>query len=213
VLNWNEGLFWRRLVTWPALVFVLAIGLFGAALPFYCYIMDDEWVGVILPFAALCIAGGVSTHILVRRSRVMGAIGVMVALGCCLVAYTAGPLVARVNDANSARSFCHSITEWIEGDETLLAYNFYRPVYAYYTGKQVVNIVDIDDLLKRFQQKEVLNVVMRERDFLAVRERATVPLHILLKQRIDHRYVVLVSNDGEDRVAGVTRRAGGKASR
>jgi hypothetical protein len=110
------------------------------------------------------------------------------------VAYGAGAVVDKVNDRKSARSFCLKIKDKIQGQEKLNTYNFYRPVYAYYTRKFVEDIKTPESLLRHFKFKKPVYVVTREKEYLKLKESFPADIYIIHRQWIDHRYVLLLSN-------------------
>jgi len=193
-LYWDDGIFWRRLVAWPTCIFLSVCLLAGLGLPLYSWWMDRDWLLVVLPISVLCTIGAGVSFIFLKKNKGLPAIVTVVLLISSVVAYGAGAVVGKVNDRKSARSFCLKIKDRIQGDAKLHTYDFYRPVYAYYTRKFVEDIKDPESLLRYFKSKKPVYVVTREKNYLELKETFAADIYVTHRQWIDHRYVVLLSN-------------------
>jgi hypothetical protein len=87
-----------------------------------------------------------------------------------------------------------NIMDKIQPDEKLKMYEFYRPVYAFYTHKFIDNINGHDALLKHFKSDKQIYVVTREKEYLRLKKSFPAEIYLIHRQWIDHRYVVLISN-------------------
>ena len=192
--HWEDGPFWRRLVAWPTYIFLGICLLAGLGLPIYSWQVAADWLPVVLPISLLCITGAVASLIFLKKNKGLWAIMAVVLIISSVVAYGSGPVVAKVNDRKSARSFCLKIKDKIKGHEKLRTYNFYRPVYAYYTRKLVEDIQTPESLLGYFKSKEPVYVVAREKDYLRIKDSLPLKIYVVHRQWIDHRYVLLLSN-------------------
>jgi len=166
----------------------------GLGLPLYSWRMAGDWLLVVLPISVLCIIGAVVSFIFLKKNKGLLAIITVVILIAGVVTYGAGAVVGKVNDGKSARSFCLKIKDKIKGDEKLKTYNFYRPVYAYYTHKFVEDIKDPELLLSHFKSKKPVYVVTREKEYLKLKGSFPAEIYVIHRQWIDHRYVLLLSN-------------------
>ena len=193
-LYWEDGIFWRRLVAWPTYIFLTVCLLAGLGLPLYSWRMAGDWLLVVLPISVLCTIGAVVSFIFLKKNKGLLAIITVVILIAGLVTYGSGAVVGKVNDRKSARSFCLKIKDKIKGDEKLKTYNFYRPVYAYYTHKFVEDIKDPESLLSHFKSKKPVYVVTREKEYLKLKGSFPAEIYVIHRQWIDHRYVLLLSN-------------------
>lgn len=193
-LYWEDGIFWRRLVAWPTYIFLTVCLLAGLGLPLYSWRMAGDWLLVVLPISVLCTIGAVVSFIFLKKNKGLLAIVTVVILIAGVVTYGAGAVVGKVNDRKSARSFCLKIKDKIKGDEKLKTYNFYRPVYAYYTHKFIENIKDPESLLSHFKSKKPVYVVTREKEYLKLKGSFPAEIYVIHRQWIDHRYVLLLSN-------------------
>ena len=194
LLHWEEGLFWRRLIAWPTYIFLGICLVAGLGLPVYTWLMATDWVLIVLPISLLCIAGAIVSFIFLKKNMGLWAVFTVVLIISGVVAYGAGAVVGKVNDRNSARSFCLTIQDKIQGQDKLRSYSFYRPVYAYYTRKFVEDLKTPEALLSYFKSEKPVFVVAREKDYLRIKDSFPVEIHVIHRQWIDHRYVLLLSN-------------------
>jgi 4-amino-4-deoxy-L-arabinose transferase-like glycosyltransferase len=194
ILNWENGIFWRRLVAWPTYIFLSICLLAGLGLPLYSWWMASDWWLVVLPISVLCLVGAAVSFIFLKKNKALLAIVTVVLLISGIVTYGTWAVVGKVNDQNSARSFCFNIKDKIQGEEKLKMYNFYRPVYAYYTHKLVEDIRAPESLLRHFKSKKRVFVVTREKEYLKLKKSFPAKIYVTHRQWIDHRYVLLLSN-------------------
>ena len=104
-------------------------------LPIYAWLQAPDWLAVVIPISALSILCVVMGTIFLKKNRGYAAIITMVLFCTAVVAYGADAVVAKINDVNSARSFCLSINDRMPPGDKLKTFQFYRPVYAYYTHR------------------------------------------------------------------------------
>jgi hypothetical protein len=161
-------------------------------LPLYSWQKAGDWLPIVLPISVLCIICAAVAFILIKKNIVFGAIVSVVLLIAGIVTYGSGAVIAKVNDVKSPRSFCLNIMDKIQHDKKLKMYEFYRPVYAFYTHKLIDNISGRKALLRHFKSKKQIYIVTREKEYLRLKETFPAKIYLIHRQRIDHRYVVLM---------------------
>ncbi len=186
---------WRKSVVWPlatALVafLVVAVGLSGTVIS-----SAPDWAGAVIPISVLTATGGIVGFIFLRRRRGVEVVLTLVLTTALVVAWAAGAVVAKVNDARSARSFCMAIEDEIADQEQLRIFRWYSPAYGYYTRKRFDLTFDPDQLKAWLESEERTCIVMKEKDYKMVLEHLPdLVMYILDRQWVDHRWVLLVSN-------------------
>jgi hypothetical protein len=193
-LYWKDGVFWRRLVAWPTYIFLIVCLSAGLGLPLYSWRQAGDWLPIVLPISVLCIICAVVSFILIKKNNGLGAIASVVLLIAGIVTYGSGAVIAKVNDVKSPRSFCLNIMDRIQHDEKLKMYEFYRPVYAFYTHKLIDDINGRKALLRHFKSEKQIYVITREKEYLRLKKSFPSKIYLIHRQWIDHRYVVLMSN-------------------
>lgn len=193
--KWNESPFWCHLIAWPTygvLSFLLVAGI-GAAI--YAATFSTSWLFIVLPLSFLSLFGAVAGFFLFLGGRKVAALGCIILVLVASVAYAAGPVVAKRNETKSAKPFCLKVLQYLSG-ENLKMYHFYRPVYGVYT-RRFVDIVEYGDtvtLQRWFESKEPVYVVTTEKEYLEVKDSFRRPIGIVIRQFIDHRFILLISN-------------------
>ncbi len=126
----------------------------------------------------------------------MQALVIVVLIIVLSVAYGVGPVVAKRNETKSAKPFCLKVLRYLRPGENLKMYHFYRPVYGVYTQRFVDVVEDTDTvtLAKWFDSKEPVYVVTTEKEYLKIKDSFPRPIYILIRQWVDHRFIVLISN-------------------
>jgi 4-amino-4-deoxy-L-arabinose transferase-like glycosyltransferase len=194
---WNESLFLRRLITWPTSIVIGVLLATGIGIAVYGATLSTDWLFTVLPISFILFFGALVTILLFRRGQRVSAI-VAIALALVLsVAYGAGPIVAKRNETKSAKPFCIEVLRYLRPGENLKMYRFYRPVYGVYTHRFVDVGQDTDALAKWFDSKEPVYVVTNEKEYLQIKDGFPIPIHIVIRKWIDHRYILLISNRPE----------------
>jgi len=191
---WKDGLFWRRLITWPTNIFLVICVLAGLGLPIYTGWMATDWLPVVLPISVIFMTGAVLSFVFHKRNNGLLAIVTVVGLITGIVTYGTGAVVNKLNDHKSARSFCLNIMDKIQGDETLKMYRSYRPVYAYYTRKRVQDIRNPETLLRHFNSGKRIFFVARESKYHSLKQTFPAEVYVIHRQWVNHRYMYLLSN-------------------
>ena len=73
-------------------------------------------------------------------------------------------------------------------------YDFNRPIYAVYTERFMDVARDTNTLAKWFQSKKPVYVVAKEKAYLEIKDSFPLPIYVVIREWIDHRYVLLISN-------------------
>jgi hypothetical protein len=73
-------------------------------------------------------------------------------------------------------------------------YDFNRPIYAVYTERFMDVAWDTNTLVKWFQSKKPVYVVAKEKAYLEIKDSFPLPIYVVIREWIDHRYVLLLSN-------------------
>jgi hypothetical protein len=73
-------------------------------------------------------------------------------------------------------------------------YGFNRPIYAVYTERFMDVAWDTHTLAKWFKAKEPVYIVAKEKAYLKIKDTLPLPIYVVIREWIDHRYVLLLSN-------------------
>jgi 4-amino-4-deoxy-L-arabinose transferase-like glycosyltransferase len=190
---WKSSVFWRKSLFWPTYALLGLFGLTAVGLVVYCGLEAPDYFGLVLPIVVLLVAGATVGSVLVHKRRFFETLVTCVAIIAAAVAYGSGPVVAKANEVESVKSFCLKVNKWIPEGERLKMFRFYRPGYAVYTRRFVDNIVETE-LLEWFRQDRQVFVVTKEEHYLKIKDTFEVPIYVILRQWIEHRYVLLLSN-------------------
>ncbi len=197
--GWRESPFWRKSVVWPlgsALVGCLVV---AVGLPVYCAAAEPDWLLTIIPIGIMVGLGGGAGIFFLRQRRGTAVVLSIVLATAGAVAYGAGAVVSRVNDVMSPRSFCAAVADTIADQEMLLVFNWYSPAYGYYTRKKFDLTMDPNQLVEWMTSDKRTFVLMKEKDYRKVEERLALEMHVVHRQWVDHRWVLLVSNRPKER--------------
>jgi 4-amino-4-deoxy-L-arabinose transferase-like glycosyltransferase len=194
LLCWGESRFWKRSFIWPTFTFFALVTSVALGLPIYVWLRAPDWANTLVPFAVLVVLGvGIST-VLIAKNRGYAGILTVVLFTAGGVAYGADAIVGKVNDVKSARSFCLTIKDRIPPGQKLKMFQYYRPVYAYYTHRFVENTGDPTTLQEWLSSNDRVYVVTTEKKYLGVKDAIALSIHIIHRQWVDHQYMVLLSN-------------------
>ena len=110
------------------------------------------------------------------------------------VAYGVGPVVSKKNQVKSAKPFCLMVRRYLPPGENLKMYDFVRPIYGVYTERFMDVTRSPKKLTKWFNSKTPVYVVTYENSYLEIKDNFPLPIYIVIREWIDHRYVLLISN-------------------
>ncbi len=184
---------------WPTYSLFAILIVIGLGLPIYAWINAPDWLPVLIPLSLLAVMCVVISAVFLSKDRGYAAIVTVVLFAAGVVAYGSDAVVGKVNDVKSARSFCLKIQDRIPPGEKLKMFRFYRPVYAYYTRRLVEHTRDPAALQEWFSSQERAYIVTKDNVYLKIKETFPLPIHVIHRQFIDHRYVFLLSNRPDDR--------------
>jgi hypothetical protein len=165
----------------------------GLGLPIYSFLKSPDWLGTVIPFSLLIFGSAVVLFILIQKERVFlefVTIGLFISI---LTVYAAGPIVSKANPHNSTKSFCTKVAGFVEEGTTLKMYGYYRPAYAFYTGRFVEKTDSVATLSQWLTSEKPQYVVMQKRDYMKIKGLVSVDLHIIDEWE-GYRNMVLVSN-------------------
>jgi 4-amino-4-deoxy-L-arabinose transferase-like glycosyltransferase len=192
--SWDESLFWRRLISWPLHITVGLLAVAGIGIAVYGAILSIDWLLIIVPLSLFFILGALGVYYLFHRGKPMMSILTIVLTLVLSVSYGVGPIVSQKNKSKSAKPFCLKIRQYLPPGEKLKMYGFSRPIYAVYTERFTDVAWDTNILKKWFESKNPVYVVAKEKDFLEIKDNFALPIYVVIREWIDHRYVLLLSN-------------------
>jgi hypothetical protein len=166
----------------------------GVALFIYGAIFSTDWLLILLPISLLFLCGAPVAFMFFHRGQRMLSILTIFLIMVLSVAYGVGPVVAKKNENDSAKPFCIEVQRYLSPGENLKMYRFYRPVYGVYTERFLDMAEHPDTLAEWFASKKPVYVVTKEKEYLKIKDSFPQPIHIVLREWIDHRYVLLISN-------------------
>ena len=186
----------RRTVIVPAIIFMGFLALATITLPVVTGIFFKEW------FAA---ASGVSVitgicALLFWHARWRDHVGRLLYLPAVFIfvftLYSVHVLVPKLEFYKSPRPFCEEITSHLKNGGQWAMYKFYRAAYVYYTDS-FCKVLDSEEQLEAFlNQPTPALVVMKENKYAHLSNALKARTHMVFKEQIGHRPMVLISNQG-----------------
>ncbi len=201
---WDESLFWRRLISWPLYISIGLLAAAGIGLAVYGSILSMDWLLIVLPLSFFFILGALGVYYLFHRDKRMMSILTIVLTIVVSVSYGVGPVVSQKNANKSAKPFCLKVRRYLPPGKNLKMYGFNRPIYAVYTERFMDVAWDTNTLAEWFKAEEPVYVVAKEKAYLKIKDTFPLPIHVLIREWIDHRYVLLLSNRPASEVSPVS---------
>jgi len=195
VARWTESDFWRRLVALPAGIVLVALTVTGPGLAIFAATRSTAWFLAVLPVAILLAVGAPAIQLgLLRRRKGVETVLAVVALLTAAVAYAVGPVIAKRNEKKSPKAFCLEVEHFLRPGERLRTYRFYKPAFGVYTGRFVESAEDPEALAGWFRSEAPVYVVTKEKEFRRLGDGFPLPIHVVVRRFVDHRYLLLLSN-------------------
>jgi len=192
--RWGESPFWRRLITWPMFIVIGLLVTAGIGGAVYGAILSKEWLFIILPISVFFTCGALKAYYLFDHGKHTLSVVTIVLILVGSVAYGVGPVVAKKNEVKSAKPFCLMVRRYLAPGENLKMYDFVRPIYGVYT-ERFMDVTRSPQKLKQwFKSKQPVYVVTYEDSYFEIKDNFPLPIYIVLREWIDHRYVLLISN-------------------
>jgi hypothetical protein len=192
--SWEESLFWRRLLSWPLHIVAGLLVAAGIGISVYGAILSMDWLLVILPLSLFLISGALGVYYLFHQGKPLMSILTIVLTLILSVSYSVGPVVSKMNENKSAKPFCLKVRRYLPPGKNLKMYGFNKPIYAVYTERFMDVAWDTNTLTKWFESKRSVYVVAKENDYLEIKDNFPLPIYVVIREWIDHRYVLLLSN-------------------
>jgi hypothetical protein len=191
---WDESLLWRRLISWPLYISTGLLAAAGIGIAVYGATLSMNWLLIVLPLSLVLISGSLGVYYLFHRGKRMNAILTIVLTIVVSVSYGVGPVVSQKNANKSAKPFCLKVRRYLPPGKNLKMYGFNRPIYAVYTERFMDVAWDTHTLAKWFKAEEPVYVVAKEKAYLKIKDTLALPIYVVIREWIDHRYVLLLSN-------------------
>ncbi len=192
--GWDESLFWRRLITWPLRIIIGFFAVAGIGIAIYHATLSMEWLYIVLPISIVLALGALLVYYLFARGRRMMSILAIVLILLVSVAYGVGPVVSKKNEIKSAKPFCLKVRQYLPPGEKLKIYRFAKPIYGVYTERFMDVARSAKKLENWFRSDIPVFVVTNENAYLEIKDKFPLPIYIVLREWIDHRHVLLISN-------------------
>ena len=190
----SDSLLRRRLLIWPSFFLFGIIMAAGIGSAVYGAALSMDWFLTVLPASLMLVIGASAAFIFFRRNKLMPSLLTVALVLVLSVAYSVGPVVAKKNDNDSAKPFCLKVAKYLKPGEKLKVFRFSRPVFGVYTQRYTVDTEDPAVLEGWFRSQNPVYVVTKEREYLKIKDSFPLPIYIVIREWIDHRYVLLLSN-------------------
>jgi len=186
---------WWKLVHWPmrTTVGLLFLGGIGAAVV-ASTAEEIGWFFVIFPISLLAIAGASAAGLLFQRGRGVAAVLAIVTVFAGSVAWASVAVVDRLNVEKSVVSFCENVAGRFPEGSTVRQFHYASHAYGYYLRRTVRRNRKPEVLAGWLKSPERTYVIFKEDTYKDFRETLPVPTYVVHRQWVDHRYIVLVSN-------------------
>ncbi|HHT9124803.1 MAG TPA: phospholipid carrier-dependent glycosyltransferase [Candidatus Brocadiia bacterium] len=108
-------------------------------------------------------------------------------------------VIPVINDEKSSKSLCQKASNIMRTNDVWAIYGFFKPTYLYYTDRNRIEVIqDVSALNSLLASTNRVLLVIQEKDFKKVVNEITSPVHILEKDGVGHRKILLVSNKKVD---------------
>ena len=193
-LEKNDSNIRQHLFIWPTYFLFGIMTAAGLGIAIYGAILSMGWFLTVLPTALILLIGTIIAFLLFRRNYPFPSLMVVVLILVLSVAYSVGPVVAKKNANDSAKPFCLKVVRYLQPGEKLKTYRFYKPVFGVYTQRLMDETDDPVVLEAWLRSEKPVYVVTKEKEYLKIKDNFPAQLHIVIREWIDHRYVLLLSN-------------------
>lgn len=194
LLRWEDSELRARFLTRPLQVVVALGALAGPGVAIFAATRGAEWLVIVLPVAALFLVGSAVAYRFLHRERPLQAIVTVALAITAVVAYGAGPVVAKRNEDNSAKPFCQKLAPYLRPGDKLKTFRFYKPMYAVYTERQVKVATKISKLEEWMGRERAEYVVTEARRYAEIEDDFPLPIHVLLREKVGGTEMLLLSN-------------------
>jgi 4-amino-4-deoxy-L-arabinose transferase-like glycosyltransferase len=191
---WQDP-YYRKAVIWPSLFLlgvsiILTIGLpVGTRLYFKPMFATAVGISVITALFSL------SLWVAWKRGQARRLLFLPAVFMVVFTVYGVHALVPRMEAYKSPRPFCEEIrTRLARGGADWAMYRFYRAAYVYYTDSFAKVIMTENELASFLDQPTQALVAMREQEYRQLGESLLKKTHIVTRQEIGHRSMILISN-------------------
>ena len=190
----NDSLLRRRLLVWPSCFLFGIVMAAGVGTAVYGAVLSLDWFLTVLPASLMLVIGASVAFIFFRRSKLMPSFLTVVPMLVLSVAYSVGPVVAKKNENDSAKPFCLNVAKYLRPGEKLKVFRFSRPVFGVYTQRYTVDTENPAVLEEWFRSQQPVYVITKEKEYLQIKDSFPLPIYVVIRDWIDHRYVLLLSN-------------------
>ena len=190
----SDSLLKRPLLVWPSCFLFGIIMAAGIGTAVYGAVLSLTWFLTVLPASLILMIGTSVAFILFRQSKLMPSFLTVVLILVLSVAYSVGPVVAKKNENDSAKPFCLKVVKYLKPGERLKVFRFSKPVFGVYTQRYTVDTEDPVVLERWFRSQKPVYVVTKEKEYLQIKDSFPLPIYVVIREWIDHRYVLLISN-------------------
>ena len=186
--------YYRKAVIIPALIFLVFLALATVALPVSTGIFFKKWFMVAMGVSVITGICAVLLWYAWRRNQARPLLLLPAAFILMFTLYAVHVLIPKMEFYKSPRPFCGEITARLEKGGQWAMYKFYRAAYVYYTDS-FCKVLDSEGELQTFLDQPTLSlVVMKEKRYTHLSDALRARTHLVFKQHIGHRAMVLVSN-------------------
>jgi 4-amino-4-deoxy-L-arabinose transferase-like glycosyltransferase len=196
LLEGEDSELWRRWIAWPSYGLLVGVAATGIGLPAWCALYAPDWLPAVAPLGALLVAGSGVACALLWRGSGAPALAALVLLIAGGVGWVAGPVVAKVNEIKSPKPFALKVDAALQSGEPLRFFRTYsRYIQFYGSERRPVEIaLTPEELLEWFRSDVPVYVVAKEKDYLRIRDTFPEPIHVAIREWVDHRHLVVMSN-------------------
>jgi 4-amino-4-deoxy-L-arabinose transferase-like glycosyltransferase len=185
---------WWGLLAWPARLMVVSVLLGGVGVAVWAGLSGDGWLALALPVTAFLVVGGVVAAWSFRRGRGVVAIGVIAVAGALTVAWSMSAMIERFNAEKSAVAFCENVADRFPEGSTVRQFRIGSHAFAYHLRRPLRRCGKPRVLREWLEVPERIHVIVKEREFERVRDRLPESTHVVHRERINRRQILLVSN-------------------
>lgn len=184
----------RRLLAWPTYTLLGILTAAGTGAAVYGALVSKAWLFTVLPLSLMLCLGASAAFFLFRCGRQMQSVFVVVFTLVLSLTYSVGPIVAKRNENKSVKPFCNLILPYLRPGENLKMFRFYKLAIGIYTDRFIEEIYTAEALEKWFRTQAPVYVVTQEKEYLKIKDSFPLPIYVVVRRWIDHRYVLLLSN-------------------
>ena len=182
------------MVVIPSVALLVLFALSAVGLPVYALMFQKEWLWEMITIGIILAAVSLLFFWALKKTQpflLFISPGIFILI---FIIFGLHFVIPRVEDYKSPKPFCQQIIANLDDDKEWAMYDFFRPAYVYYAKSFCKELENERELIDYLGQERQALVVIRENDYERVKDYLGVKTHVLFRDKIGHRPMLLISN-------------------